>query len=224
MGHIYCLFNTKNGKRYIGQTSKDVQKRIDAHIKGYDDFLIQRALKKYGVKNFSLQTWEVPDEQLDVAEISIIKQLQTKRPNGYNLTIGGDGVKGYKFSEKHKKKISEALKGRVAWNYGKPFSDEARKKMSKAHKGKYSNFTGMKHSIEAKSKISKANKGSNSGMSKSIILIHPNGTEEKFDCIMDAVRKYNLNSGHLSQVALQKRNKYKGFKAKYFSSGGINNG
>ena len=50
--------------------------------------------------------------------------------------------KGKKFSEETKKKLSEANKGKQAWNKGKTgpnkgkkFSEETRKKMREAHKG-----------------------------------------------------------------------------------------
>ena len=60
--------------------------------------------------------------------------------------------KGKKFSEEHKKKIAESLKGENNPMYGKHPSEEAKKKISKANKGK-------KRSDEAKKKMSKAKKG-----------------------------------------------------------------
>lgn len=43
---------------------------------------------------------------------------------------------GKHFSEEHKKKLSEAHKGKTGPNKGKCFSEEAKKKMSESHKGK----------------------------------------------------------------------------------------
>jgi group I intron endonuclease len=169
MGHIYSLTNTTNGKRYIGQTSRSFLKRVNEHIK-WSDNLINKAIKKYGVKNFSYQTWEVSDEQLDSAEISIIKQLNTMAPNGYNLTEGGEGGN---LCNDIKLKISNTMKNQRC--------------------GKLNNYA------------------------KSIVLIHPTGEEEKFECINDACKKYNLNNSHISQVAKGNRKQHKGYKAKILS-------
>jgi len=89
-----------------------------------------------------------------------IKLLNTKRPNGYNLTDGGEGT--VDSSGVIAKKISKALKGRK-------YSDETIKKMSEAKKGRIcSEITKQKISEAGKGricseitkqKISKANKG-----------------------------------------------------------------
>ena len=51
--------------------------------------------------------------------------------------------------------------------------------------------------------------------SKAIILIHPDGFEEKFGCIRTAEKKYDLPSSSLYDVAKGKRKQTKGFKCKY---------
>lgn len=65
-----------------------------------------------------------------------------------------EGNKGKKMSEESCKKMSEAKKGKPAWNKGKKgiYSEEAKKKMAEAKKG---------HQIseEIKQKLSEANKG-----------------------------------------------------------------
>lgn len=43
--------------------------------------------------------------------------------------------KGQKFTEEHKRKLSEAHRGQIPWSKGKTFSLEYRQKLSKAHKG-----------------------------------------------------------------------------------------
>ncbi len=87
---------------------------------------------------------------------------------------------------------------------------------------------GYKHSKEHKENISKTLKGNEilSNMcknrigkdnpnSKKIILIHPDGKEEIFNCMVDACRKYNILSSKLTIVAQSKRNHTSGFKCKY---------
>lgn len=48
-----------------------------------------------------------------------IEKYDTNNPNfGYNLTKGGDGLVGYKFSNESKKHLSEIHSGKNHWNYG----------------------------------------------------------------------------------------------------------
>ena len=47
----------------------------------------------------------------------------------------GELNKGRKFTEKHRKNLSEAMKGRISWNKGKKLSRKTRQKMSKAKMG-----------------------------------------------------------------------------------------
>jgi group I intron endonuclease len=190
MGYIYSLTNTTNGKRYIGQTSKSVEKRIYQHIH-YSDCIINKAIRKYGFDAFYLQTWEVPDDQLDIAEKSIIKQLDTLVSNGYNVEGGGCSTKH--ISQSTRKKLSEI-------NKGKKLSEEHKKNISEGLKGK-----AAKH-------FDKENVSS-----KPMILIHPNGEEEHFNCFATAAKKYNLHDSHLVAVAKGKRKQHKGFHCKYVS-------
>ena len=68
-----------------------------------------------------------------------------------NLTIGGDGVTGYKWTEEQCKKLSEARSGKKA-------SEETRRKISEATSGELSHWYG-KHSEESRKKISESLSG-----------------------------------------------------------------
>lgn len=92
---IYCIENLINGKRYVGQYSKcnsneEFQKsRCWGHGK-----LIIKAIKKYGKNNF--KKWAIlhcDNNKKDFYEILWIKKLDSKVPNGYNLSDGGEGTK-----------------------------------------------------------------------------------------------------------------------------------
>ena len=129
MGCIYKITNTVNGKAYIGKTTCNIKNRIRAHLGGYSQGLIMKAIKKYGKENF---TWEIlHDGILDIFlnnyEKEAIKEHNTKAPNGYNITDGGEGLSGWKHTEETKQKISEARKG---WNP----TEETRKKCRKHRK------------------------------------------------------------------------------------------
>ena len=73
-----------------------------------------------------------------------------------NETLGGDGIpKGYIFSKETRSRMSLSHKG-------KKFTDEHRRKISESNKGN-ANFAGRKHSAETKSKIKQNNIGKGIG-------------------------------------------------------------
>ena len=136
---IYLRTNTVNGKQYVGQANDFERREYDWHnLKwSYAGKLINNARNKYGTDNFKteiLKECQTQDE-LNQWEQYYIKELSTKYPNGYNLTDGGDGRSGYQLSDEERKKMSESLKGRKAWNKGIPASEEIKRKLSEAHKG-----------------------------------------------------------------------------------------
>lgn len=147
MGYIYKITNTLNGKAYIGQTIKKVEKRINEHLNltQMGSRLLKRAIQKYGRDAFTVDILHdgVLNIFLDDLEISEIKKYNTLAPNGYNLDSGGNANKFV--SDETRRKISEAQKQR------KPISPETRRKMSEAQKGR-------KLSSEARRKISESNK------------------------------------------------------------------
>ena len=77
----------------------------------------------------------------------------------HNLTDGGDGASGAIKSEKTRKKLSEANKGKNNPNYGKSLSEETRRKMSEARKGENHPNYGKSLSEETRRKMSEAHKG-----------------------------------------------------------------
>ena len=118
-------------KCYIGITSQTLKKRFKSHCYSSNCSLISRAIKKYG-KNSAIMSviaecdnWEL----LCLAEQEAIEKFNTISPNGYNLTLGGEGLYGHVFSEQHKDRISKA-------NIGKTMSKESRELMSISGKNK----------------------------------------------------------------------------------------
>jgi len=165
---IYRVINKKNNKNYIGQTIKDLNERKQKHIQRASygtDFYFYRAIRKYGSNNFK---WEVlceceSKEELDEMEFHYIKQYDSFKPNGYNLTMGGEGMYGFKHSEKSKKKIGLKSKGKNNGMYGRKRSQRVKDAISKVNKGrklteeqlkKWSDVKlGTKHSKETKRKM-----------------------------------------------------------------------
>ena len=64
-GIIYKITNPKNGKAYIGQTTRKLRRRKERHLcrfnKGDRDHKIYLAMKKYGFENFE---WEKLEENI----------------------------------------------------------------------------------------------------------------------------------------------------------------
>lgn len=99
---IYKIENLINGKVYIGK-SINIQKRFKSHIndsfnenKSSYNHLIHKAIRKYGVENFSFDIIEQCDEnELNTKEMHWISVydccILDGKDKGYNMTRGGDG-------------------------------------------------------------------------------------------------------------------------------------
>jgi len=185
---VYIITCGVNGKQYVGQTNRKIEKRIGDHF--HNSLIICCAIKKYGIKNFLIQTIRGFDSQmvLDETEINLIANLNTLSPYGYNLKDGGNGGKHH---EETKRKMSESRKGDKHYNYGKrgeetprygkrhsketkrkmrkahigkSLSEETKKRMSESQKGERNHNYGKKASEETRRKISKALKGEKNPM------------------------------------------------------------
>lgn len=122
MFYVYQIINLINGKIYIGQSQSKYKWTqhlyVAADPANQAHSLIHRAIKKYGQENFEfriIQYLNTLKEALD-AEKYWIQYYQTnvskfKTTLGYNLTDGGDGTGGFKWSDESRKKFSNATLG-----------------------------------------------------------------------------------------------------------------
>jgi len=99
MGYIYKITNDINDKIYIGQTTRSIKVRWDAHINrannGDKEMHICSAIKKYGAEHFNIEKIEeCENDILDNREIYWIEYFNSYRC-GYNSTIGGGGGSKY---------------------------------------------------------------------------------------------------------------------------------
>lgn len=113
---IYCLENSINGKLYIGQ-AQDIKTRIRHHFKVNDSLYIHNAIKKYGKEKFNIYILEYVEnlEELSEREIYYIKKFSSFK-DGYNLTEGGEGLRGVLMSESNKENLRE-LQNKETWAY-----------------------------------------------------------------------------------------------------------
>ena len=115
-GIIYCIENLENGKKYIGQTTRDLVERFREHCGNSGTSVspkLKNAIKKYGKDCFSVdEIWsstECTQIELDTIEIEFIKEIGTLHPNGYNLTLGGSGGRHSDETKKLLSKISKEM-------------------------------------------------------------------------------------------------------------------
>ena len=177
MGQIYKITNKINELVYIGQTKYNAIDRYKAHINTYKNTYFYNSIHKYGASNFILEVIEdnVDNDKLDEREIYWIAYYDSYK-NGYNETIGGNGTRGYIFTDSDKLKMSINMK--KAWKtstklnspernkkisnalINKPKSLEHRKKLSEFAKNRTNSknpFYGKHHSKKSKELVSNAN-------------------------------------------------------------------
>ena len=96
---VYKITNLLNGKIYVGQTTREFEKRISEHQHNTTS-CIGQAIHKYGWENFKAEIIEYCSsiQELNEREKFWIEKLNTKFPNGYNFGRA-------KFSEKSTRKI-----------------------------------------------------------------------------------------------------------------------
>jgi group I intron endonuclease len=142
---IYRWINTLNGKTYIG-SSVNISRRLkDYYSLSYlekSEMAICLALLKYGYSNFSFEILEYCDKSVLIEREQYYFNLFEPQ---YNiLKIAGSRF-GLNHSEETRKKISEALSGRLRPDatkqkiseamIGRIICEETRKKISEARKG-----------------------------------------------------------------------------------------
>lgn len=144
---IYAIKNVQTNQLYIGKTI-NYQDRIYYHKSylkknnHYNKYL-QRSWNKYGEDNFEFYVVEFCEESfLDEKEIFYIEKYKSNiRKFGFNLTNGGEGTAGYKYTDEQKEKRSGS--NNPMWNkkgenhpaFGYIHSEETRKIISKSKIG-----------------------------------------------------------------------------------------
>jgi hypothetical protein len=149
IGEIYKITNMLTNKMYIGQTRShylnNCKYRPFGHLKRFNSHIseskrmtkydmsckyLNSSFNKYGVENFKCELITTCTiDELDLFEIKYIRELNTKFPNGYNLTNGGQKC-GF---EKGKKIILEEIvmpKSNMILNSNLKRSDETKQLIS----------------------------------------------------------------------------------------------
>jgi group I intron endonuclease len=219
-GIVYHIFNTVNGKCYVGQTWQDVTVRW-RHHKYPGCRYLHRAIQRYGADAFVVSTLTTAgtQEEMDAAEKYFIGVFHSSAPDGYNLREGGNG-RG-RHSEESKmligvasqnrpvesnRRIGEATRIRQSTPearalfaeqmLGKANSPEARIKIGDALRGR-------KRSEEFKAKERAAHQAE----SRRVVRLD---TGIEFESIGDAARQLGLDPRHISRAARGAKNRLVG--------------
>lgn len=166
---IYLLTNKINGKQYVGQ-SQNIFSRWIHHKHSVDwkqihkHTLIIKAIKKYGISNFSFEILDfVPDgnkDKLNGLEIEYIQKFHTYvddplcNGHGYNLTNGGNEKRIVSLETREKQRFAKL--GKPSVRKGMKVSDESKERMSISAR-KRDRIQGYSFSTNAKKNIKNGN-------------------------------------------------------------------
>ena len=172
MNGIIYKYTSPSGKVYIGQTLDEARRRsefLDLDVR-YAGKRIDLARQKYGPENFKYEILEAKEyenlsdalQDLNLLESYYIGKYDSYK-NGYNMTYGGEGVRGIVFSEETRNKISNTLKQYYS-DKSNPFkgrmhTQETKDKLSKIAKERsYSPFKGKHWDEENRKRLSERGK------------------------------------------------------------------
>lgn len=142
--YVYVhMKSTDDSVFYVGKGCKNRYKKKQGRNQYW-----QRIVAKYGFVAEIVKS-NLTFEEANAYEIELIKQLRESGCQLCNLTDGGEGCRGRKFTEDAKLMISQKTRG-------KKRSEASRKKMMGNQ-----NALGAKRSEEVRAKISAAKKGNN---------------------------------------------------------------
>lgn len=145
---IYKITNVKNGKFYIGKTTRTLNTRFKEHCRGSDSdkMPIAAAIKKYGKECFLIESIYSTDNLVDLnlKEDFFISVL---KPD-YNAAPGGQG--GNLFGgQKHKESTKQILREK---RIGIKDSLETKEKKRLAHTGKKQSESTIQKKINSQAK------------------------------------------------------------------------
>lgn len=115
MGCVYKLVNRQNGLTYVVQVcvpGKTFNDRLNEHCKNARNNctnLLSCAIREFGIESFDCDVLIIDDDpqKLDDLERQYIEEFNTNATNGghgYNMTSGGQGTSGFKWSEQSRDK------------------------------------------------------------------------------------------------------------------------
>lgn len=205
---IYCITNTINNKKYIGQ-SIHIHRRWSEHKYElnndmHENDYLQKSWKKYGANAFEFSIVELCDaDELDDKECYYIELYNTiDKTCGYNLISGG--VANRIVSDETREKLRQANKRRKIWPdmsgekspmFGKHLSEETKEKIRQARLGQVP-------SEQTRIKWSESRSGDKNPR---CVPIYCPELDETFWGAKEAELKYGVNRNKISECINGKR-------------------
>jgi group I intron endonuclease len=217
---LYRTTNIINNEIYIGvHETKNIN---DGYLGS--GLKLKRAIRKYGKDNFKREILELfpSREEMYAAEKAIVTEEFIKRPDVYNMTVGGNmppnhrkgkknwnsGLKTGPQTKEHIEKRFKSIIGRPSKLKGRITPEQVKEKIGKANKGKLKGREpwnkgkvgvqsawnkGISPSEETKQKISKTMK-----TKKSVLCVD---TGEIFSSLSSASKEKKINRENISNCA-----------------------
>jgi group I intron endonuclease len=115
--YVYCITNNVDGKKYVGKSNNPFG-RLNRHVisskAGTPKSYVARAIKLYGIDQFTfdiLGEYSTEEEAYEYETKFILEFKSNDSTHGYNLTVGGQGIKSpsdetrLKMSTSHMRRI-----------------------------------------------------------------------------------------------------------------------
>jgi len=202
--------NKINGKIYIGITSQNVKQRWRNGYGYTYNLYFFRSIIKYGWNNgfeHNILFTNLSEQEAKTREIELIDKYNSMNNKfGYNLTMGGEGTKGFCPSNETRLKMSKSQKGKhymtndnklklIKANKGKKLSKDHRLKLSESHKGKMT-------SSNTKQLMSKSHLNGKNNQRIRIICLETNSV---YYSISTVEREMNIHHSSIVQFLKHKR-------------------
>lgn len=212
---IYCIENTVNGKKYVGQ-SKNIKDRWRRHISElrkckHNNSYLQDNWITYGESAFKFYVLEeCSPELLDEKEQYYIDSLNSMSyGNGFNLTTGG--IKGNTITEEIRQKMSKSVT--------ESYTDELREIRRKDTLEYWSNpenkkrilgennvMFGKHHSEEAREKMSEVKKSKHTiSWRRDLTPVFCEELNKKFQDATEAGKQLSLDGSCILKVCKGQR-------------------
>lgn len=191
---VYAAINRVNAKSYIGATEKGLEVRRTRHFANARRGQLSKfytAIRKYGEDKFNFVVLQNCKEFFHALNVER-EYIALLKPE-YNMTEGGGGVKGLKFSDVSREKMSLRKRGKPSHRKGKSLTLEQRDAISrsvKAHAEKLKSVGLFPHDHMAR-----LTKAGNAARRRKVICL---GDGRCFDSVTEAAAHYGLTTGRVS--------------------------